>query len=92
MDELIHEAMVCAKQLAVMAKSTAFNPQQAEILKQSVYNGQIIVQGLHTVQSELSRGSVNAEYEFLAVYFREQAESYLRRTKNFIDKLDAING
>lgn len=92
MDDLIREAMVCTKRLAVIAKSSGFDHQQTEVLRQSVFNGQIIVQSLHTVKTHIEKGDVDSEYEFLATYFCEQAETYLRNTKKFIENLDAVNG
>jgi hypothetical protein len=91
MDELIKQAMVCTKHLANMVKRADFDEEQIEVIRQTVYNGQVIVQGLHEMKKIFSSGNPKVEDEFLASYFSEQAETYLIQTKRFIEALDAIN-
>ena len=91
MDELITQAMICTKHLAKLVKTNDFDEEQVEVLRQSVYNGQIIVQGLHELDKLFEHGNAKDGDEFLASYFKEQAEIYLRQTKRFIEQLDAVN-
>lgn len=91
MDELINETMVCSRELANLVKRADFNDQEKEVIRQSVLNGQIIVQGLHGLKSNFEQEQMKPEDEFFAAYFTEQAQQFLAQTKRFIAQLNAVN-
>ena len=92
MDKLIIGVATVTQQLARMHKLRKdFSPQEAEVVAETVHNGQIITQGLSSLNEKMKNDKIEPGDKFLIDFFTGHAEEYIDFCNKFQRSIQAIN-